>query len=141
MFGFRKAEVADVPAIQEIAQQTWPVTYDAIIGKNQVNYMLGLLYSKAALTENFEEGQSFYFIYKEKEIIGFCAFGALNTDTYKLYKIYILPFPSKLRCRPGIARIYNPESHFSGCCFITFKRKPAQQSKKFLRENGLQNTV
>ena len=47
----RSAVNDDIPAIQEIAHETWPVTYNRIIPSRQVEYMLDQRYSTDILEE------------------------------------------------------------------------------------------
>lgn len=91
MFSFKRAGITEIPDIQQVAVATWPSTYEDIIGKEQVSYMLNLIYSEEALQKQFGEGHYFYFIYLDDIIAGFASFGKVDDLAWKLYKIYILP--------------------------------------------------
>lgn len=91
MFRFKRIDADELEAVRIIAYATWPQTYEPILGKEQVDYMLNLLYSREALLKLYEEGNFFYLIYKDLDPIGFASFGAIEKDTWHLHKIYILP--------------------------------------------------
>ncbi len=92
MFSFKKAGKEEIPAIQQIAQLTWPGVYHSILGEKQVAYMLDALYNTAALTTLFDSLHEFYFIYRDDSLAGFASFSRINhSSTFKLHKIYVLP--------------------------------------------------
>lgn len=91
MFSFKRADVSEIKEIQQLAHQTWPLAYEALLGKEQVSYMLDLIYNEEALKQQFAEGHYFYFIYADDELCGFASFGRYDDDVWKLFKIYILP--------------------------------------------------
>ncbi len=91
MFGFKKAAAREIPFIQDIMRKTWPEAYGNILSEEQLFYMMDLMYSEEALSNQFEEGHLFYFVYQDDEMAGFASLQMLDDDTAKLYKIYILP--------------------------------------------------
>ena len=50
MITIREADSQDYPLIQQIARQTWPDTFQAILSGEQIAYMLDMMYSTVALT-------------------------------------------------------------------------------------------
>ena len=91
MFSFKRADVSEISDIQHIAHETWPSAYEVLLGKEQVAYMLDLIYSEEALKKQFNEGHFFYFVYQDDELAGFASFGKFDATSWKLYKIYVLP--------------------------------------------------
>jgi len=87
----RKAYPHDIPLIRDLAFKIWPVTYSSIVGMDQVNYMLGLLYSESRLAEDMQKGIEFVILYDGVQPIGFASIGLMEPRTYKLHKIYVLP--------------------------------------------------
>jgi RsiW-degrading membrane proteinase PrsW (M82 family)/ribosomal protein S18 acetylase RimI-like enzyme len=87
----RKAYPHDIPLIRDMAFKIWPVTYSSIIGMEQVNYMLGLLYSESRLAEDMQNGIEFVILYDGVQPIGFASIGLVEPRVYKLHKIYVLP--------------------------------------------------
>jgi len=80
--------------IQQIAHQTWPHTFGNILSKEQIAYMLEMMYSIPALTEQIEEKGYIFLLAQDKEkYLGFAGY-ELNYQSLaktKLHKIYILP--------------------------------------------------
>ena len=87
----RKAYPHDIPLIRDLAFKIWPVTYSSIVGMDQVNYMLDLLYSESRLAEDMQKGIEFVILYDGVQPIGFASIGLMEPRTYKLHKIYVLP--------------------------------------------------
>jgi RsiW-degrading membrane proteinase PrsW (M82 family)/GNAT superfamily N-acetyltransferase len=87
----RKAYPHDIPLIRDMAYKIWPVTYGNILTKDQLDYMLGLLYSEARLTADMQKGTEFIMLYDGVQAIGFAAIGLEEPQVYKLHKIYVLP--------------------------------------------------
>ncbi|HWK02567.1 MAG TPA: GNAT family N-acetyltransferase [Puia sp.] len=89
----RLAELDDLNTIGWLAQQTWPATYGETQSAEQLQYMLNLFYSPAALRRLIlEEKHSFLLVELEEEPIGFASWGALaEPGVYKLHKLYVLP--------------------------------------------------
>jgi len=81
---------AEILNIRELAVAIWHEYYPAIIGQQQVDYMLNKLYSEAALLEQMQAGQQFYFVRIENENAGFLAISQTGEGHYFLNKFYIL---------------------------------------------------
>ena len=94
MIQITEATSQDYILIQQIAHQTWPDTFSDILSPAQIAYMLVMMYSMSALTEQMEEkGYTFLLAKEEDKYLGFAAYelnyqGLAKT---KLHKIYILP--------------------------------------------------
>mgnify|MGYP000123070070 FL=1 len=88
----RIADKDDALIIEQLANQIWPITYEAIISKEQINYMLNLMYNQQTLVEQMQLGCEFLLIYLEDKPAGFAAWTS-NTENKiaKLEKIYVLP--------------------------------------------------
>jgi RsiW-degrading membrane proteinase PrsW (M82 family)/ribosomal protein S18 acetylase RimI-like enzyme len=87
----RKAYPTDIPLIRDMALKIWPLTYEPILGKEQVDYMLELLYSEKSLMDQMQEQHhQFIVIYDGVAPIGFASFSPISPQAYKLHKIYVL---------------------------------------------------
>ena len=87
-----QATIEDINTIRELTFKVWPQTYSAIIDKNQIDYMLDMMYSEAALEEQMlDHEHSFIIIYDDILPAAFASYGPLENSTWKLHKIYILP--------------------------------------------------
>lgn len=90
----RDAALSDASLIRELAEQTWWPTYGPILEKEQLRYMLDVIYAGSALQSVMLDGsQHFLILSDESGPQGFASFGKRKEDEriYKLHKIYILP--------------------------------------------------
>lgn len=94
MYLIREATTADVEAILQIAHQTWWPTYEPLLSKEQVAYMLDELYTTDKITKQIaEKQQTFLLLTEEGHPVAFAAYSPREEDTevYKLHKLYCLP--------------------------------------------------
>jgi len=87
----RKASDEDILLIRELSLQVWPQTYAAILSPEQIQYMMNLLYSEAALHQQMQDNHHFYIVYNASIPIGFASYSEIEKGIYKLHKIYVLP--------------------------------------------------
>ncbi len=82
-----------MPAIRQIAYETWPVTYGKIQSKEQLDYMLELIYNLKALKEQYENGHLFYVaVGEDGSPVGFAGASEVEPgNSWKLHKLYVLP--------------------------------------------------
>lgn len=94
MLNIYTATVNDFPVIQKIAYKTWPDTFGTILSPQQINYMLEMMYSTAALTEQVTlKGHQFLLVKDESTDLGYASY-ELNykgQSKTKIHKIYLLP--------------------------------------------------
>lgn len=94
MITISEATINDIKLIQEIAHTTWPITYGEILSKEQLDYMLDLIYSDEALTNAYnKKEQLFYLIYEDETNLGFIGIehNYKEEAITKIHKIYLLP--------------------------------------------------
>lgn len=94
MITITEAFVEDIAKIQEIANITWPITYGEILTKEQLDYMLDLIYSNEALSKQIQnKEQLFYLISDSESVIGFIGIEHhyKSEAITKIHKIYLLP--------------------------------------------------
>lgn len=94
MIKITEASIEDITKIQNIAHTTWPITYGKILAKEQLDYMLDLIYSDEALTGQMEKKeQLFYLISEDETTLGFIGIEHhyKNQPVTRIHKIYILP--------------------------------------------------
>jgi len=87
----RKANPGDASLIRDMAYEIWPQTYGRILSKEQLQYMLVLLYSEQTLKKEMEQGVEFILVYDGPLPVGFASFSKTQPGVYKLHKIYVLP--------------------------------------------------
>jgi len=94
MITIRVANKADIPTIQEIAERTWPVSYEGIISPDQIRYMLDMMYNQdnigSAITD---PNQDFWLAEENDVVLGFCGIehGFPEAGITRIHKLYILP--------------------------------------------------
>lgn len=93
MISIRSTTSKDFPIIQDIAYKTWPATYEPILGKAQLEYMLDKFYSLDYLQANVVANQEFFIIEENTIPIGFLGIQHQYNEEWvtKIHKIYILP--------------------------------------------------
>lgn len=89
----RKASPRDYTFIYNIALPAWHATYNDILTSQQMEYMLALMYSREAITEQMQvKGHQFLLVSFQGEDVGFASY-EVNYDslTTKIHKLYVLP--------------------------------------------------
>ena len=88
------AREKDYPTIQAIAHETWYPTFGEILSKEQIAYMLEMMYSIQSIAEQVAQKGHVFLLAKEGETrLGYASY-ELNykgTNKTKIHKIYILP--------------------------------------------------
>lgn len=87
----RKATSHDISLIRELTFQVWPQTYATIISKEQIDFMLEMMYSQSSLQQQMKDGCQFILVYDEAEPVGFASYQETEPGIFKLHKIYVLP--------------------------------------------------
>lgn len=82
-----------LPALAELAGVIWRQHYPGIISREQIEYMLGQMYSLETLRGELREKQvCFVRLLADDRFVGFASFGPLaEPDVFKLHKCYLLP--------------------------------------------------
>ncbi len=89
---FRSAIAADIPLLRDLAQRIWRACYPAIISTQQIEFMLGWMYSEEQIGKELAEGVTWEVIEDEQGAsIGFLAFHLEPDNRVKLNKLYVLP--------------------------------------------------
>jgi ribosomal protein S18 acetylase RimI-like enzyme len=87
----RNATLEDIPLIRDLTFKVWPQTYSGILNREQIDYMLELMYSEAALQKQMND-KHYFIIVQEVDIpVGFASYSEGHAGIYKLHKIYLLP--------------------------------------------------
>lgn len=97
MLSIIKASAVDIPLIRQLTFAIWPQTYSHLLSKEQLDYMLDMMYSSASLQKQMEEdGCIFIIVYDDGEPVAFASYAQHPADNeskpkiWKLNKIYIL---------------------------------------------------
>ena len=90
VFSIKKAATGDISLIRELTFKVWPQTYAGILSRQQIDYMLEMMYSEAALKKQMEDNCQFIFVYEDDEPVGFASYQEIKPSIWKLHKIYVL---------------------------------------------------
>lgn len=90
------ASESDIPLIARLAVQIWNDHYIPIIGKEQVDYMLKLMYSSESLKEQMTQKKHLFFlVMTDQTVSGFVSLHEEKKDEWFLNKFYILQNQSR----------------------------------------------
>ncbi|MCH7400384.1 GNAT family N-acetyltransferase [Belliella kenyensis] len=94
MIEINTAQEHELISIQEMADIIWPRTFDAILSKDQISYMMTMMYDLEKLKYQFHSEAHVFLIAKEgSDNLGFCVYqsdGQHHGKT-KIHKIYLMP--------------------------------------------------
>ena len=87
----KKAQLADIPLIQQLSENIWKQHYINIISMEQINYMLGKMYSTEQLTAELNNPEyEYHLALVDDKACGYMAISKHNENEYLLHKFYIL---------------------------------------------------
>lgn len=91
MFNLKTVTENDFTTVEKLARIIWDKHYITIITQQQIDFMLGKMYSFEALKKQTEEGHKIYLIQNEaNEEIGFISTSTDTENNFWLHKFYIL---------------------------------------------------
>ena len=96
MVQIRKAETDDLQSIHDMAQVVFRDTYKGILSPDQMEYMMGMMYSLPNLRKQLEGGHHYYIAQDGDNRLGYVSLqheGADEdgTEVFHLHKIYVMP--------------------------------------------------
>ena len=132
----RAADVNDIATIRAIATFTWPVAYGSYISKEQLDYMLNLMYSDDSLLDQMNKGHQFYIAEQDSIPIGFASVSKEEDNSCKLNKLYVLPSAQKTGAGKALLQktINYATSHSSSCLFLQVNKQ--NNAQEFYRKHG-----
>jgi hypothetical protein len=75
MLHIYNATSSDFPIIQEIAYVTWPHTFRAILSREQISYMIEMMYSTPSLThQTSKKGHQLLLLKDETKHLGYASY-------------------------------------------------------------------
>lgn len=94
MISIQKNTDSNYTSIRTIAKEVWPIAYGAILSREQLDYMMEMMYSVPSLQKQSGEKGNHFILATENDIpVGFAAyeFNYNKKPKTKIHKIYILP--------------------------------------------------
>lgn len=135
-YNIKKAQLKDLPIIQQIANETWRPTYGSILTEEQTLFMLEMMYSTPSLTKQFESNHFYIFMDNEKPV-GFSGIEKIE-KMIKLHKIYFLPETQG----KGFGKIMMAEivkiAQIENCEFIELNVNRNNKAKNFYEKLGFE---
>lgn len=89
-----KASEDHIFIIQSLSDRVWPPTFEDILTKDQIAYMMDMMYSLPALQKQMGELNHHYLLAEEDgEYLGYVSYETdyKDSDITKVHKIYVLP--------------------------------------------------
>jgi predicted acetyltransferase len=124
--------------IARLAQVTWNDHYPAIVGQQQVDYMLDKIYSHESMLDQLKKGQKFYFIVLDGEKVGFLSLSQVisngKAETF-IHKFYILTQKQKSGLGSKVMKLIYNEYPNSNSYKLTVNRQN-YKSINFYFKNG-----
>lgn len=84
---FRKASIADIPLISQLADKIWREHYPSVISVEQINYMLQSRYSSEAMENGMHGKEEYFLAYIDHEAVAYASIEWFG-DFYYLHKFY-----------------------------------------------------
>jgi len=82
----------EIEELSVLARKIWNIHYPPIIGQDQVNYMLELMYTKESLKKQiFEDENVFTGAFINDKIAGFISVSSKDGKNFFLHKLYVDP--------------------------------------------------
>lgn len=88
---FRPATEDDVPTLRMLAAEIWWACYPPIIGNEQVEYMLGWMYSEDVIRGEMRNGVAWEIAYAGHQPVGFLSLTRGDEPCIKVNKLYLRP--------------------------------------------------
>ena len=92
MTAFQTAGPDDIEVIQSLSHEIWNLHYPDVISREQIDYMLELMYSAEAIrTDMTEKHITYKIVLHDGRPAGYLAWGPEGKGVYKLHKCYLHP--------------------------------------------------
>lgn len=86
----------DLLQIRKLAESIWPATFDSILSKPQIGYMLQMMYDPKMIADEISKGISYFFVKDAGIPVGYLSFGPYEKNCMKLHKCYLsAPYQGK----------------------------------------------
>ncbi len=140
----RKAGLADIETISNLAHAIWPQAYGNILSEQQLNYMLDLIYSHSSLTNQIQKLQhNFIIVYDASAPVGFASFSPKSPADpmiFRLHKIYILPTQQGKGTGQFLLNHVIEQAKKSGAAILELNVNRQNKALHFYHKNGFSIT-
>ena len=83
----------ELALVRQVADIVWPITFAPILSKEQIAYMMKMMYAEDVMDREYEQGIQFRCVFDGEKPVGYISLGACDSakDAMKLHKCYLLP--------------------------------------------------
>jgi diamine N-acetyltransferase len=85
----REMAHSDIPAVSALASSIWHRHYPDIISREQIDYMLELMYSPEALMRQLESGHRFWLLEQGQKLAGYLSGESRSDGEWFVHKLYV----------------------------------------------------
>lgn len=137
MYKIRQASVHDVQLIQDLTYKVWPQTYAAILSKEQIDFMLDLMYNEAELKRQLNDPvHKFLLVYDDASPVGFASYSPQDARQWKLHKLYVLPATQKKGLGSLFIRHIINDLKLSGAASLILNVNRYNNARHFYEKTG-----
>ncbi|MDA8431967.1 MAG: GNAT family N-acetyltransferase [Nitrospiraceae bacterium] len=86
---FRQAGIEDIPVIRALSRRIWEEAYRVMLSKEQISYMLEMMYAEKVITEELLNGTVWELIVVDGEPRGYLSYSPAEDNSVKLCKLYL----------------------------------------------------
>lgn len=80
---------ADIDAVSALAARIWHAHYITMVTREQIDYMLEMMYSAASLKTQMENGHRFWLAEENGALTGYISAQAKQPGTWHIHKLYV----------------------------------------------------
>ncbi len=138
----RRADLADIQAIHDVALDTWEPTYRPIISQEQIQIMFEDLLSLAAIERQIKQNEGTYVLAIVDGLAqGFAYFAPKDGEGgrhYKLHRLYVRPSTQHHGVGGAILRFVEDELSQQGVLELELNVNRYNTAQEFYRKQGYQ---
>lgn len=125
--------------IRDLAYEIWPVTYQPILQKEQIEFMLAEIYSLSSLEKQQKEGQYFVLLVDENdENLGFMSYSSVNESHCKLNKLYLRGIARSKGAGKKMIEWVGNKALQEGHCVLTLNVHRENKAVQFYQKMGFE---
>lgn len=135
-----EATEKDIVLIQELARRSWQNAYAEILSNEQMEYMLGTMYSQEEISKHMQNPNYHYYLIVDEANASFQGFmgyeNSYEENTTKLHRIYLVPESKGKGFGKKALEFLNQKTLESGDCRIILNVNKYNTAKKFYESQG-----
>lgn len=141
----RIANEEDFRTIRNIAEVTWPVAYGHMLSKEQLDYMMEMMYAENSLKHQFSILNHRFLLAEENDgkALGFASYSmknkeSVNKNYFHLHKLYILPDLQQTGIGSMLLKAVEDNIRNGNPCILELNVNRNNRAKEFYSKNGFE---